>query len=726
MAKTPTAKAASSAPQFIPVGIVPTDEQIAIQTCRARHLVAMANAGAAKTTTLALRIAESVTRGVWPESIVALTFSVEAARVLQARLIEIGLDEKAARRVRCVTFDAFAQQVLRDFEGIQPPFLATSEAIAPHVRSTVAKLQHENAQRRSPRELWLPEHNEQIFEFLTIARQIKARMVRPELEDGETIEERAELLDIPEGVFLLYRHLERERAGDGVGPRWRAEFDATYDLACLLQSEDVRIPLPAYRIAIVDELQDMNPASYAVLEHLLARGNAFFTGAGDFDQVIHRWAGADVNFIRTQFGQGWRNMESLPLTRTYRHGPIMALATAALKNKEVVSGRDHETYLRLVPYADPRTVGEQVAADVRDWKERGGQLDACAVLLRAPYQSIHIENALLEAGIGWRVEGLESYLLRSEILMLRGVVAFALEDYESIPGVDKRLKVLHALLLWQQFEWGAKRLEDSALKTAAAQPELFDAFLKGLLLKPQTRADKKAGKLSGDEEEEADFRFLEKINALRKNGRNEEANTLLNLRKADAETVDESSAQRNARLRLERTLAMLRAAPADESAHVLLERAVETLQLRRVARDIFIEPSRAVMVTRSIDGFIDASRRRNMSLRDFAHWLRKAEVRESRLRASSTVLLCTVEAAKGQEFQSVMLPYLEEGAFPMAGCDRAEESNRFYVAVTRVRDELSLYVPEAPDRVSAFVKAMQVDKAIARGRLQSGNPAAGR
>ena len=37
--------------------------------------------------------------------------------------------------------------------------------------------------------------------------------------------------------------------------------------------------------------------------------------------------------------------------------------------------------------------------------------------------------------------------------------------------------MLHALLLWQQFDWGARRLEDSALKTAAAQPELFDAFL---------------------------------------------------------------------------------------------------------------------------------------------------------------------------------------------------------------------------------------------------------
>jgi len=93
-------------------------------------------------------------------------------------------------------------------------------------------------------------------------------------------------------------------------------------------------------------------------------------------------------------------------------------------------------------------------------------------------------------------------------------------------------------------------------------------------------------------------------------------------------------------------------------------------------------------------------------------------VRETRLRAAGAVLLCTVEAAKGQEFQAVMLPYLEAGAFPMAGCDRAEESNRFYVAITRVRDELSLYVPAAAERVSPFVEAMQVGKAVARGRLQ--------
>jgi DNA helicase II / ATP-dependent DNA helicase PcrA len=705
-------------PQFIPRGITPTEEQRDIQTCRARHIIAMANAGAAKTTTLALRIAESITRGVWPESIIALTFSGEAARVLKERLVDIGLDEKIVRRIRCETFDAFSQQVLRDFEGGLAPSLASFDAVAPHVRAAVAELKAQNIQRRTPRELALPEHNEQIFEFLTIARNLKARLVRPQLEDGESFEEHGESLNLPESIFRLFCQMEKDRAGYGDEPRWRAEFDATYDLACLLASEDCQIRPPLFRIVIVDELQDMNPATYAVLEYLLVQGKSFFTGAGDFDQVIHRWAGADVNFIRTRFGQGWQSVETRPLTRTYRHGPIMALATASLKNKEVASGRHHETRIQVEACADRRSDAERVAANVFDWKKRGGQFKDCAIILRAPYQSILIENALLEAGIGWRVEGLESYLLRSEILMLRGVIAFALNDYESIPGVEKRLKVLQALLLWQQFEWGANRLDDAALKTAAEQPDLFDAFLKGTLLKPQTRADKKAAGSSGDEETEADFRFLEKVGELRKSGRHDEANTLQHLRKLDAETIDETPVQRSARMRLDKTLAMLREAPPDEPAWSVLERAVDMLALKKVARQIYIAPSTAVMVGRSIDGFIDGARRGNLPLRDFALWLRKAEARALKLRASNTVLLCTVEAAKGQEFESVMLPCLEEGAFPLSGCDPAEESNRFYVAVTRVRDELTLYVPDNPARVSAFVKAMGIDKAMARGRLQ--------
>ena len=55
-------------PRFKPRGITPTPEQVRIQTHHARRVIVMANAGSAKTTTLALRIAESLERGVLPRS----------------------------------------------------------------------------------------------------------------------------------------------------------------------------------------------------------------------------------------------------------------------------------------------------------------------------------------------------------------------------------------------------------------------------------------------------------------------------------------------------------------------------------------------------------------------------------------------------------------------------------------------------------------------------------
>ena len=55
--------------QFIPAGITPTDEQRNIQGSRHRTSLVIANAGAAKTTTLALRIGEAISRGMAPEDL---------------------------------------------------------------------------------------------------------------------------------------------------------------------------------------------------------------------------------------------------------------------------------------------------------------------------------------------------------------------------------------------------------------------------------------------------------------------------------------------------------------------------------------------------------------------------------------------------------------------------------------------------------------------------------
>ena len=93
----------SASPQFIPAGFVPTEEQRKIQTSRNRTTLVIANAGAAKTTTLALRIGEALTRGLPPEEILALTFTDEARQVLQTRLQEVGIAYNTARRVKVQT-----------------------------------------------------------------------------------------------------------------------------------------------------------------------------------------------------------------------------------------------------------------------------------------------------------------------------------------------------------------------------------------------------------------------------------------------------------------------------------------------------------------------------------------------------------------------------------------------------------------------------------------------
>ena len=70
----------NASPRFQPTSITPSDEQLAIQTSPADTILVQANAGAAKTTTLALRIAQALASDVLPESILVLTYTKPAPR----------------------------------------------------------------------------------------------------------------------------------------------------------------------------------------------------------------------------------------------------------------------------------------------------------------------------------------------------------------------------------------------------------------------------------------------------------------------------------------------------------------------------------------------------------------------------------------------------------------------------------------------------------------------
>src|SRR5690625_120643 len=87
-------------PRFVPRGITPTHEQRLIQLSQQRISLIEAGAGAAKTTTLALRVAEALVRGLPPEQILIWVFTHEAVEVFKARLLALGVAPRLVQRDR--------------------------------------------------------------------------------------------------------------------------------------------------------------------------------------------------------------------------------------------------------------------------------------------------------------------------------------------------------------------------------------------------------------------------------------------------------------------------------------------------------------------------------------------------------------------------------------------------------------------------------------------------
>ena len=282
--------------RFTPSAFTPTDEQREIQTAGARVILVEANAGAAKTTTLALRIGESLARGVPAAGMLALVFTEEAREVMRRRLVEVGIAPALAAAVRVETFDSLAQAVLQEYEGFAVP-----SATAPQLREQVlAALDHVSAKYQYRYSgLEIATHNLAVSQFLDLQMAVKARLSYPEDANLLGHQETAEVMGLSLTHLLTFLEYEEVRLGVFGEAKFRGPFDDTYDLARNLgERPEIADFLPTCQLVVCDELHDMNEAAFRILLALLDKGNmrgkAWFVGAGDKDQVIHAHARAPM------------------------------------------------------------------------------------------------------------------------------------------------------------------------------------------------------------------------------------------------------------------------------------------------------------------------------------------------------------------------------------------------------------------------------------------------
>ncbi len=650
---------AVTGPRFIPATLQPTAEQIAIQAATDKYIVVEANAGAAKTTTLALRMMESAQWGIPPEKIIALTYTEPACDALRGALKKLGVPHETARRFRIGTFEQFATSVLRRIEGGTPEQLLTPQALRPHV---LLALQHveDNPEERYPDHLLFPAAGDaMIEEFLQQSMHLKGTMqLDVELDDTGITPDSAESLGRNYALLKAFRVYERQRRRGSVDhPLFRGPGDATHDLAQLIWSDNLERHAPGWpvgiRTLVLDEMHDLNQSMHVILDRILdTNREAFFCGAGDRDQVIHKVAGADARFMGAALEDGGRRrVRRCPLTASYRFGSRLAQGASRLAGKPYASHAEADTVVSIVPYDRAGLCEDAVVAAAQAWRAEGRRqkMSQFAVLLRHGHQSIALENALLDAGLPYVTAGFDSYLVRPEVLLVRGLLAVATGDFSSIEDPDTRRRIVEAFVFFGDVTLTVRehdRADGPALMAHAVRAVTEDPAILPLFFENQV------------------------------------------LRNAVPEV----------RRRLEAAVAVAR----QHSGPGLLKALLDALQPRELAARVLVGagPLRAVQANlaglmRSAEGHASAAA--------FFQSLNQAERLQRERRQADCLVIAQVEATKGLEFDHVIIPHLRQNTFPDRDTPFDEERNLFYVAITRARRRLTLLAhAEAP---SSFIAA---------------------
>lgn len=651
---------------FVAKTIEPTSEQAYIQKAASNTIIIKANAGAAKTTTLALRIGEALACGVAPERILALTFTRPAVRAMRDALTKVGVPYEKSRRLGIHTFDTFAAKLLESIERKAVPSRERPEELAPFVWGAVKRLD-------------LGVQVDIVESFLKASARLKGTLQRDRLlwESEPIDDDAAENMGVEPVLLRLFAAYENSRypVRDGCDrPYFRAEFDATYDLARLIADPEMATRLSEIgawpfdlQHLLVDEMHDLNFAAFTILRALLQTQPARFCGVGDFDQVVHQANGAERKFMEKGVDLGdERPIDFPPLTATRRFGVTLARAAGRLTNKKYSSETEHKTQIVCRAYADDGGLdcASRVAVVVREWIEQcKGNSPNLVILLRHSYQSVSIENELIRTSQPYEVlDGLTRYVMQPEVLLVRALLAVALGDYEQLKSKQTLRRLVVAVASFcgaglshrdDERESSQERL-DEAIDYVTNDPSALGPFLEHQVLA---------------------------------NG--------------DPAMVKHMRA----------AIAVARSVRGSD----MFDQFIDALSMKVLVATAFVEQQRRTDAIAYMDGLKQAARSFSTA-KEFFVGLNKAETRghssnnahKDALGDAKTrrqlVTLATVASVKGLEFDHVVLPFLSQDAFPAPlALSSTDERNLFYVGVTRARKALTLLVSEK--NPSEFVSA---------------------
>ncbi len=386
-------------------------------------LLILAGAGSGKTRVMTHRIAYLIREcGVWPEQILAMTFTNKACAEMRERVDEIlgddGLDE--ARRVTISTFHSLGARLLRIYArdlGLSSDFVIYDDV---DQMALIKRLMEDDDRDKDRSEA------RRLRGFI---ERMKNRGLTPEQAHEEVYDSNTEN-DVH--FYELYQSALREANCVDFG-------DLLLGLLQVLRNDPktAKSLSNQYRYVMVDEFQDTNPAQYELLKHLTREHNNLAV-VGDDDQAIYRWRGATVANI-LGFEKDFPNARVVKLEQNYRStqtildaaNDVIELNTQRRPKKLWTDNVGGEK-IRCFTASDDREEAAYVAREITAYSAESVPFGEMAVFYRTNAQGRAFEEQLRFAQIPYRVVGGTSFYAREEIKDVLAYLKVALNPRNEV------------------------------------------------------------------------------------------------------------------------------------------------------------------------------------------------------------------------------------------------------------------------------------------------------
>lgn len=384
-------------------------------------LLILAGAGSGKTKTLAHRIAYLIQEeSIWPNEILAVTFTNKAARELRQRVWELtGQQQGEVPRSFMPwmgTFHGVCVRLLRvdgQSIGIAPNYVIYDEDDRQSLIKSAMKELSVDSQQIKPRA---------ISSIISTAKN--------ELRTPEDFEASATYPQAQK-IAQVYKRYEELRKAAGA-----LDFD---DLLCetvrlLRDHKDVREKWRVmFKHIFIDEYQDTNAAQYAIVKYLV-NDERNICVVGDDWQSIYSWRGADFTNI-LNFERDYADATVIKLEQNYRStNAILSAAQAVIsKNKvrtdknlwtDLGEGSPVEVHATYDESEEASLVAGRISTHV---SMKARRFSDFAVLYRMNAQSAPLERAFRMQRIPYKLVGGVRFYDRQEI---KDIIAYLRVIYQ--------------------------------------------------------------------------------------------------------------------------------------------------------------------------------------------------------------------------------------------------------------------------------------------------------